>query len=137
MHPLTSRLRLLTGRRLVLPGVNAPRAGAGGYPLPSPRHVSSHLHKDLGHHDHAVTMNLVAWGQVIDHDITFTGEMKPEEKGQFRGEEGRGEGGSDRALTPVAQQPADVGAGRDNLTDSRDGVSADGSTERRQLRDDS
>ena len=44
--------------------------------------MSAHLHKDLGHHDHAVTMMLVSWGQVIDHDITFTGEMKPEEKGQ-------------------------------------------------------
>ncbi|XP_043221508.1 peroxidase-like isoform X1 [Amphibalanus amphitrite] len=73
-----------TFRRLLAPnyadGVNAPRAGSAGYPLPSPRHVSAHLHKDLGHHDHAVTMFLVSWGQVIDHDITFTGEMKPEEK---------------------------------------------------------
>ncbi|XP_037080364.1 peroxidase-like isoform X2 [Pollicipes pollicipes] len=73
-----------TFRRLLAPdyadGVNAPRVGAEGYPLPSPRRVSAFLHKDLGQHDHAVTMMLVAWGQVIDHDITFTGEMKPEEK---------------------------------------------------------
>ncbi|XP_063586936.1 uncharacterized protein LOC134764285 [Penaeus indicus] len=57
-------------------GIDAPRVGAGGYPLPSPRIVSAHLHRDEGLHDHAVTIMLVAWGQAIDHDLTFTAETK-------------------------------------------------------------
>ncbi|XP_042875863.1 peroxidase-like [Penaeus japonicus] len=57
-------------------GIDAPRVGAGGYPLPSPRIVSAHLHRDEGLHDHAVTIMLVAWGQALDHDLTFTAETK-------------------------------------------------------------
>ncbi|XP_068231382.1 peroxidase-like [Palaemon carinicauda] len=57
-------------------GIDAPRVGRGGYPLPSPRVVSAHLHRDEGLHDHAVTIMAVAWGQAIDHDFTFTVETK-------------------------------------------------------------
>jgi len=57
-------------------GISEPRKSVTGYPLPSPRSVSSHLHKDEGFHDHAVTILLVAWGQFIDHDITLTAETK-------------------------------------------------------------
>jgi peroxidase len=57
-------------------GISAPRAATNGYPLPSPRSISSKLHKDEGFHDHAVTILLVAWGQFIDHDITLTAETK-------------------------------------------------------------
>jgi peroxidase len=57
-------------------GISEPRKSVTGYPLPSPRAVSSHLHKDEGFHDHAVTILLVAWGQFIDHDITLTAETK-------------------------------------------------------------
>lgn len=57
-------------------GIAAPRVSLTGYPLPSPRVVSSHMHKDEGFHDHAVTILLVAWGQFIDHDITLTSEAK-------------------------------------------------------------
>lgn len=73
-----------TFRRLMAPsyadGVSAMRVSINGSPLPSTRQVSAHLHKDFNLHDHAVTMMLVAWGQVIDHDITFTAELHPEEK---------------------------------------------------------
>ncbi|XP_042243457.1 peroxidase-like isoform X2 [Homarus americanus] len=57
-------------------GIDAPRVGAGGYPLPSPRVVSAHLHRDEGLHDHAITIMTVAWGQAIDHDLTLTAETK-------------------------------------------------------------
>ncbi|KAK7076494.1 hypothetical protein SK128_009108, partial [Halocaridina rubra] len=57
-------------------GIDAPRAGRGGYPLPSARVVSAHLHRDEGHHDHAITIMTVAWGQAIDHDFTLTAETK-------------------------------------------------------------
>lgn len=57
-------------------GIDAPRVGHGGYPLPSPRVVSAHLHRDEGLHDHAITIMTVAWGQAIDHDLTLTAETK-------------------------------------------------------------
>jgi len=63
-------------------GISAPRASITGYPLPSPRTISSHLHKDEGFHDHAVTILLVAWGQFIDHDITLTAETKDPRTGK-------------------------------------------------------
>jgi len=63
-------------------GISAPRASVSGYPLPSPRAISSHLHKDEGFHDHAVTILLVAWGQFIDHDITLTAETKDPRTGK-------------------------------------------------------
>jgi hypothetical protein len=56
--------------------VGAPRVSSSGKPLPSARLVSATVHKDLGFHDHAVTVMLVAWGQFIDHDITLTAETK-------------------------------------------------------------
>lgn len=59
-------------------GIEAPRAKKDGRPLPSPRKVSSHLHRDEGLHDHAVTVMNVAWGQALDHDLTFTAETKCE-----------------------------------------------------------
>jgi len=63
-------------------GINAPRASVTGYPLPSPRRISSGVHKDEGYHDHAVTILLVAWGQFIDHDITLTAETKDPQTGK-------------------------------------------------------
>merc|ERR1712117_83749 len=62
-------------------GISKPRASATGLPPPSPRLVSSHLHKDKGIRDHAVTMMLVAWGQFTDHDITLTVETKDKKTG--------------------------------------------------------
>jgi hypothetical protein len=55
-----------------------PRISRTGHELPSPRVVSAHVHRDEGFHDHAVTVMLVAWGQAIDHDITFASESKSE-----------------------------------------------------------
>lgn len=65
---------------LLLPdaGIDEPRTGYDGYPLPSARVVSAHLHRDEGRHDHAVTIMTVAWGQAIDHDMTLTAETKGE-----------------------------------------------------------
>jgi len=57
-------------------GIASPRTSLSGRPLPSPRVLSTIVHRDEGFHDHAVTMLLVAWGQYLDHDITLTGETK-------------------------------------------------------------
>ena len=59
-------------------GVSAPRVSVSGFPLPSPRIVSTTIHKDEGFHDHAVTILMVAWGQFMDHDITLTAETRVE-----------------------------------------------------------
>jgi hypothetical protein len=61
-------------------GVDAPRVSASGAELPTARLVSSLTHKDMGFHDHAVTIYLPAWGQLIDHDMA----MGAESKGKFQ-----------------------------------------------------
>ncbi|KAK7865848.1 hypothetical protein R5R35_003966 [Gryllus longicercus] len=60
-------------------GVSAPRASRAGFPLPNPRAVSAHVHRDGEHHESAVTLMFVAWGQLVDHDITLTAETKDPE----------------------------------------------------------
>jgi hypothetical protein len=65
---------------LVRTGVDAPRVSASGAELPTARLVSSLTHKDMGFHDHAVTIYLPAWGQLIDHDMA----MGAESKGKFQ-----------------------------------------------------
>ena len=57
-------------------GVSAPRVSSSGFPLPSPRAVSTSVHQDDGFHDHAVTVLMVAWGQFMDHDLTLTAETR-------------------------------------------------------------
>lgn len=57
-------------------GVGEPRASVTGRELPTARLVSTLTHKDLGVHDHAVTVFLPAWGQLIDHDMAMGGETK-------------------------------------------------------------
>ncbi|XP_059469359.1 peroxidase-like [Neocloeon triangulifer] len=57
-------------------GVGIPRRSVTGKPLPNARYVSSRVHRDLGLHDHAVTLMFLAWGQILDHDVTFTAEAK-------------------------------------------------------------
>lgn len=60
-------------RRLLPPayadGVSDPRVSVTGEELPTPRAISSAAHRDLGLHDHAVTILLPSWGQMVDHDI--------------------------------------------------------------------
>ncbi|CAG0890251.1 unnamed protein product [Darwinula stevensoni] len=72
-----------TFKKLIAPaypdGVDAVRAASDGSPLPPVRLVSTAIHGDKGHHDHAATLMLVAWGQAIDHDITLTAETKNEQ----------------------------------------------------------
>lgn len=57
-------------------GLSAPRVSVTGAELPTARYVSAVAHRDLGYHDHAVTVYLPAWGQLIDHDMTQGGESK-------------------------------------------------------------
>lgn len=58
-------------------GISEPREyGQGLASLPSARLVSTKIHQDKVVHDHAVTIMLIAWGQILDHDITFTAETK-------------------------------------------------------------
>lgn len=63
-------------------GVSAPRAARSGRALPSARAVSATVHGDLGFHDHAVTIMLVAWGQFMDHDVTLTAETRDPRTGK-------------------------------------------------------
>ncbi|GFG31758.1 hypothetical protein Cfor_04198 [Coptotermes formosanus] len=78
-HP-TWGSALLPFKRLLPPayadGVSEPRANREGFPLPNPRVVSAHVHRDEGPHDHAVSLMFAAWGQLMDHDLTFTAETK-------------------------------------------------------------
>ncbi|KAK8750389.1 hypothetical protein OTU49_014805 [Cherax quadricarinatus] len=53
-------------------GISSPRLALDGSPLPNSRHVSSLIHRDDGFHDHAATLMLIAWGQLMDHDFTLT-----------------------------------------------------------------
>ena len=73
----------LTQFRRMLPpdyadGVSAPRASVTGQDLPTTRYISAVHHRDMGYHDHAVTVFLISWGQAIDHDMTFTADTKGE-----------------------------------------------------------
>ena len=49
--------------------MSLPRESVTGSQLPTARFVSANAHRDLGLHDHAVTVFLPAWGQLIDHDM--------------------------------------------------------------------
>ena len=57
-------------------GISAPRASAAGVDLPSPRLISAFHHKDMGYHDHAITVFLPAFGQLLDHDLTRGADSK-------------------------------------------------------------
>jgi peroxidase len=60
----------------LISGVGNPRKSVTGKRLPDARLVSSRVHRDLGFHDHAVTLMFLGWGQLLDHDVTFTQEAK-------------------------------------------------------------
>lgn len=57
-------------------GISLPRISVTGEQLPTARYVSSYVHRDLGYHDHAVTVFLPAFGQLIDHDMASGAETK-------------------------------------------------------------
>ena len=67
---------LMTHQLLSSIGISEPRVSVTGAELPTARYVSAVAHRDLGYHDHAVTVYLPAWGQLIDHDMTQGGESK-------------------------------------------------------------
>lgn len=57
-------------------GISLPRISVTGEQLPTARYISAFVHRDLGFHDHAVTMFLSSWGQLIDHDMASGAETK-------------------------------------------------------------
>lgn len=57
-------------------GISDPRVAVSGRVLPAVRSISTFQHRDLGFHDHAVTIFLPAWGQLIDHDMASGAETK-------------------------------------------------------------
>ena len=54
-----------------LTGISSPRVAYDGSPLPAPRRVSFVLHQDITKADAHVTYLTVAFGQILDHDLTF------------------------------------------------------------------
>ena len=52
-------------------GLTEPRRSRSGGALPPPRTVSFMLHQDVSDYDNEVTYLVIAWGQMLDHDITF------------------------------------------------------------------
>ncbi|KAJ6223481.1 hypothetical protein RDWZM_002026 [Blomia tropicalis] len=52
-------------------GLTAPRQSKSGEPLPPPRIISFMLHQDISDYDNEVTYLVIAWGQMLDHDLTF------------------------------------------------------------------
>lgn len=53
-------------------GFGAPRLALDRSELPNARRVSALIHRDEGLHDHAATLWMVSWGQLMDHDFTLT-----------------------------------------------------------------
>lgn len=51
-----------------------------GQSLPSPRVVSFVLHQDDNDYDHEITYLVIAWGQMVDHDLTFASMPKGKNK---------------------------------------------------------
>ncbi|XP_076361056.1 salivary peroxidase/catechol oxidase-like [Tachypleus tridentatus] len=52
-------------------GISSPRRAVHGSELPIVRAVSFIMHHDASQHDQALNNIMVAWGQMIDHDLTF------------------------------------------------------------------
>ncbi|XP_029825963.1 chorion peroxidase [Ixodes scapularis] len=52
-------------------GISEPRVAKDGGPLPNPRMVSFLVHHDVSEHDRRVRNLLVAFGQMLDHDLTL------------------------------------------------------------------
>ncbi|XP_017485324.1 PREDICTED: peroxidase-like [Rhagoletis zephyria] len=61
-------------------GLTAPRRAKSGEPLPPPRIVSFMLHQDVSDYDHEVTYLVIAWGQLLDHDLTFAAVPRDKEE---------------------------------------------------------
>ncbi|XP_046396972.1 peroxidase-like [Ischnura elegans] len=78
-HPTWGSARVAF-RRFLPPdyadGLSIPRASHDGKPLPNPRLISEKVHRNEGYHDNTINLLFVAWGQMIDHDLTLTAETK-------------------------------------------------------------
>ncbi|KPM07348.1 hypothetical protein QR98_0058390 [Sarcoptes scabiei] len=57
-------------------GLSDPRTAKSGQPLPPPRVVSFMIHQDENDYDREVTYLVIAWGQMVDHDLTFASMPK-------------------------------------------------------------
>lgn len=55
-----------------LTGIQAVRRSVLGIPLPSPREISTIIHREKDREIHSVTLMFMQWGQFIDHDVTST-----------------------------------------------------------------
>ncbi|XP_066137550.1 uncharacterized protein [Euwallacea fornicatus] len=53
-------------------GVQSVRLSVFGNALPSPRQISTDIHRDHNREIHSVTLMFTQWGQFIDHDVTST-----------------------------------------------------------------
>ncbi|XP_050311070.1 chorion peroxidase-like isoform X2 [Anthonomus grandis grandis] len=53
-------------------GVQSIRLSVQGTPLPSPRAISTTIHRDQDHELLSVTSMFMQWGQFLDHDLTST-----------------------------------------------------------------
>lgn len=63
-------------------GIGVPRRSVDGSPLPSARRVSFILHQDISKSDAHISYLAVAFGQIVDHDLTFA----PITRGPFANE---------------------------------------------------
>ncbi|KRT84926.1 peroxidase [Oryctes borbonicus] len=53
-------------------GIQAPRRSIFNGNLPSPRKISTTIHRDRNRSVQVITLMLMQWGQFLDHDITLT-----------------------------------------------------------------
>jgi len=57
-------------------GIQEFRVAASGNPLPSPRSISSMVHRESSEDTPPFTMLVMQWGQFIDHDLTSTPQSR-------------------------------------------------------------
>jgi len=77
-HPITATVKSyekinpdeIDNRAWLLTGVDKMRRSISGKPLPSPRKVSSLVHRPLDIVGTKFTTMLMQWGQFLDHDLT-------------------------------------------------------------------
>lgn len=61
-------------------GISEPRRARDGSELPNPRKVSFLIHHDVSEKDKRIRTILVAFGQLLDHDLTLAAPTLDHEK---------------------------------------------------------
>ncbi|XP_076348160.1 uncharacterized protein LOC143245790 [Tachypleus tridentatus] len=61
-------------------GISVPRRAVDGSELPTARAISFIMHHDVSQHDQQLCNVLVAWGQMIDHDLTLASQTLDERR---------------------------------------------------------